>query len=226
MWGELAPLDSPGPDSPGHPLGVPRTPPALGVPQTPPAAPQERLRHGRRDPVKFARTAALLGVLAVVVLGGPFVDAALRAPLGAPVQVAPGVLLTPLSGWRLANPQRGQQPALLTRGSGNLAVLSVRGGAATALAAAYLRTYLEPASANLIASAPEPVPLGGTRLGVRVAYRGDFDGADHRGPLAGEVTTLPSPEGGGAVFDAWALPEVFDYERDDVRTMIERAELG
>jgi hypothetical protein len=194
----------------------------------PPTAPQERLRHGRCDPVKFARTAALLGVLAVVVLGGPFVDAALRVPVGAPVQVTPGVLLTPLSGWRLASQQRGQQPALLTRGSGNLAVLSVRGGgSATALAAAYLRTYLEPASANLIASAPEPVLLGGTRLGVRVAYRGDFDGVDHRGPLTGEVTALPSPEGGGgAVFDAWALPEVFDYERDDVRTMIERAELG
>jgi hypothetical protein len=35
-------LDSPGPDAPGHPLGGPRTPPALGVPRTPPAAPQNR----------------------------------------------------------------------------------------------------------------------------------------------------------------------------------------
>lgn len=66
-------------------------------------------------------------------------------------------------------------------------MLSLRGGGSpTALAAAYLRTYLEPASANLIASAPEPVLLGGTRLGVRVAYRGDFDGDDRAGPLSGE----------------------------------------
>jgi len=172
------------------------------------------------------RAACLLGVLIVVVLGGPLVDAALRVPVGPPLDLAPGVRLAPLSGWRLASPQRGERPALLTRGSGNLAVLSVAGGAGPdALARQYLRAYLEPASANLVVAPAEPVLLPSGLAGARIAYRGDFDGGGRGGPLAGEVTALASARGTAVVFDAWALPDVYDYEREDVRSMIERAEV-
>ena len=138
---------------------------------------------------KLAKTAGLLGVLAVVVAGGPLVDA-----------------------------------ALLTRGSGSLAVLSVATGVdQRELADAYVREYLAPASANLVVTAAELVPLGRSRLARRFAYRGQFEGAKRRGGLAGEVTTLVSPLGTGVVFDAWAEADVYPYERGDARAMVARA---
>jgi hypothetical protein len=180
---------------------------------------------------RLAKTALLLSVLAVVVVGGPLVDAALRVPAGPPLDLAPGVRLAPLSGWRLASAQRDGRPALLTRGSASLAVLSVPAGGPgaggpVALAARYLRARLEPASANLMVGDAEPLLLGGGRLvGARVAYRGDFDGLGRDGALVGEVTAVVSPHGTGVVFDAWALPDIYDYERDDVRAMLERAQV-
>jgi hypothetical protein len=179
-------------------------------------------------PGRLLKTACLLGVLAVVVVGGPLVDAALRVPAGPPLDLAPGVRLPPLSGWRLAGPQRDGRPALLTRGSASLAVLSVpaAGAGPGALAGRYLRARLRPASDNLMVSAAEPLLLGqGSLLGARVAYRGDFDGLGRDGALVGEVTAVVSPLGTGVVFDARALPDIYDYERDDVRAMIERTQV-
>ena len=173
---------------------------------------------------KLAKTAGLLGVLVVVVAGGPLVDAVLLAPAGTPVQVTPAVRLAPLGGWRLAATQQGGRPALLTRGSGSLAVLSVATGVSQReLADAYVREYLAPACANLVVTAPELVPLGRSRLARRFAYRGQFDGAERHGGLAGEVTTLVSPLGTGVVFDAWAEADVFPFERGDARAMVARA---
>jgi hypothetical protein len=97
-------------------------------------------------------------VLVAVVAGGPLVDAALLAPAGTPLQVTPAVRLAPLGGWRLAATQRGGRPALLTRGSGSLAVLSVATGVdQRELADAYVREYLAPASANLVVTAAQLV---------------------------------------------------------------------
>jgi len=173
---------------------------------------------------KLAKAAGLFGVLLAVVLGGPVVDAALLAPAGAAVQVTPDVRLAPLSGWRLVGVQEGARPALLTRGSGNLAVLSLATGAGPQeVAHAYLRDYLAPVSASLVVSAAERVRLASGLEAERLAYRGQFDGGDRGGALAGEVTALVSPRGAGVVFDAWALPDVYPYERGDVRAMIQRA---
>jgi len=67
----------------------------------------------------------VLLVLAAVVLGGRAADSALSEP-GPPIQVAAGVSVRPLSGWR---PVRRGEGMLLTRGSGNLLVLPAGAGA-------------------------------------------------------------------------------------------------
>jgi hypothetical protein len=44
-------------------------------------------------------------------------------------------------------------------------------------------------------------------------------------PLQGEVTVLAGQRD-GVVFDAWAQPEVYEYERADVQAIIQTAEVG
>jgi hypothetical protein len=174
---------------------------------------------------KLAKAAGLLAVLLAVVLGGPLVDGALLSEAGPPLPVTPDVRLAPLPGWRLAVAQDGQRPALLTRGSGSLAVLSSAGGAdPAALVGAYLRERLAPAGADLLVADAEPVLAAGV-VAERVAYRGQFDAGDRHGALAGEVTALVSPAGTSVVFDAWAMADTYPYERQDAAAMIARAQV-
>jgi hypothetical protein len=104
-------------------------------------------------------------------------------------------------------------------------VLSAAGGGdPAALAGAYLRERLEPASADLLVADARPVLAGGV-VAERVAYRGQFDAGERNGALAGEVTALVSPAGTGVVFDAWAIADTYPYERQDAAAMIARAQV-
>jgi hypothetical protein len=76
---------------------------------------------GRR-PRRWRPLAGVVLCLAVVVLGGRVAASALTVP-GPPVQVAPGISIRPLSGWRVVRAGTG---VLLTRGSGSLSVLPTR----------------------------------------------------------------------------------------------------
>jgi hypothetical protein len=58
MWGELAPPDPPGPDPPGHPLWVPRTPPAV------PQGPARLLLTGIRPLTEVEDPEAVQGIIA------------------------------------------------------------------------------------------------------------------------------------------------------------------
>jgi hypothetical protein len=148
-------------------------------------------------------------VLAAVVLGGRVADSALSVP-GPPVQVAAGVSVRPLSGWRSV--RRGSS-VLLTRGSGNLSVLPAAEGADPAgLAGAYVRQVLQPNAQGLLSQGLQTV-------------QGTFRGQGRATPLQGEVTAVAGPRA-AAVFDAWAAPEVYEYERADVQEMVETAEVG
>jgi hypothetical protein len=174
--------------------------------------------------VRSARTAALVALLALlglVVLGGQLLASALLLPDGRPLDVAPAVRLRPPSGWRLVARQAGTRPALLTRGSANLAVLATgEHGDAGQLAGWYLEHELRPRAATAIAWRP----LGRVRAaggdGLAFDYRGELAG-DRRGPVSGEVVVAA-----GVVFDAWALPDVFPYERHDVRAIVEHAQVA
>jgi hypothetical protein len=167
--------------------------------------------------------AGVLLVLGVVVLGGRAADSALSVP-GPPVQVAAGVSIRPLSGWR---PVRQGEGVLFTRGSGNLSVLPAGVGVAPAdLAGAYVRQVLAPNAQGLsLSRGLEKVRLGGGQVGVRFAYQGTFRGQGRAMPLQGEVTAVTGRRA-AAVFDAWAAPEVYEYERADVQEMVETAEVA
>jgi hypothetical protein len=168
--------------------------------------------------------AGVLAVLAVVVLGGRVAGSALSEP-GPPVQVVAGVSVRPLSGWR---PVRQGPGVLLTRGSGNLSVLPAGGGGAdpATLAGAYVRQVLAPNAQGLSFSQElQTVRLGGGQVGVRFAYQGTFRGQGRATPLQGEVTAVTGRRA-AAVFDAWAAPEVYEYERADVQEMVETAEVA
>jgi hypothetical protein len=165
----------------------------------------------------------VLLVLAAVVLGGRVADSALSVP-GPPVQVAAGVSVRPLSGWR---PVRQGPGVLLTRGSGNLSVMPAAGGVDPAdLAGGYVRQVLAPNAQGLsLSQGLETVRLDGGQAGVRFAYQGTFRGQGRATPLQGEVTAVVGRQA-AAVFDAWAAPEVYEYERADVQEMVETAEVG
>jgi hypothetical protein len=176
----------------------------------------------------------VLLVLGVVVVGGPLTQAALSIPTEPPVQLR-GVRVQPLSGWQVRTAQQGDA-ALLTRGSGNLGVLSVVGdpaGLAAArrqgpagLAAWYLERQLAPHTRRLAVGKRRAVRLASGLSGVRVAYQAERPGGGQVGALTGEVTAVVGAGGVGVVFDAWALPETFPYERGDVDHMIATAQVG
>jgi hypothetical protein len=154
--------------------------------------------------------------LAAVVLGGRVAASALTVS-GAPVQVAPGVTVRPLSGWRVVRQGTG---VLLTRGSGSLSVLPTGGGSDPA------RRVLRPNAQGLTLSRGlQTVRLPSGLAGVSFAYQGTFRGQGRQMPVQGEVTVLAGQRD-GVVFDAWAQPEVYEYERADVQTMIQTAEVG
>jgi len=69
-------------------------------------------------PRRWLPLASVVLCLAVVVVGGRVAASALTVP-GPPVQVASGISVRPLSGWRVVRQGTG---VLLTRGSGSLSV--------------------------------------------------------------------------------------------------------
>jgi len=166
------------------------------------------------------------GVLAVVVLGGYPLGDALSRPAGPPVDVAGVVRVRPLTGWETAGRFDELPGARLTRGSGNLDVVALPfQGTADDLAREYVSQVLEPHADRLsVSSSVEPVTVGAGLPGARVAYVGTF--GKSQSPIEGEVTAVVSPSGAGVVFDAWSPQGLLRYVVDDMRTMIDRAEVA
>jgi hypothetical protein len=172
--------------------------------------------------------AGVLALLAVVVFGGPAAEELLATPNEPPIQLASGIRIQPLPGWR-ASRTAAPGGVLLTRGSGNLVVLpaaaaGVPGDTPTELSDRYLEETLLPRAEGFLSTDPEPVTVRQGVSGVRVEYEGEFIG-DRASPVTGEAITVVTPDGIGVVFDAWGTPETFEYVQDDVRTMIGTAVL-
>ena len=173
-------------------------------------------------PRRWRPLASVVLCLAAVVLGGRVAASALTVP-GPPVQVAPGISVRPLSGWRVVRQGTG---VLLTRGSGSLSVLPTDDADPATLAGEYARQVLRPNAQGLTLSRGlQTVRLPSGLVGVNFAYQGTFHGQGREMPLQGEVTVVVGQRE-GVVFDAWAQPEVYEYERADVQTMIQTAEVG
>src|SRR5215218_5807313 len=88
------------------------------------------------------------------------------------------------------------------------------------LAGEYARQVLRPNAQGLTLSRGlRTVRLPSGLVGVSFAYQGTFRGQGRDMPLQGEVTVVVGQRD-GVVFDAWAQPEVYEYERADAQTMI------
>ena len=171
--------------------------------------------------------ASVLVVMIVVVTGGYVVAASLAIPAGPPVTIGDAVMVTPLSGWQFAGQGRSGDMAAggFTRGSANLDVFSLpTSDDPQALLARYVDSQLGPASRSLsVSQHVEQVTAASGLPAVRVSYVGTF-GA--RGAsIEGEITSVVSPTGIGAVFDAWGPEGQFGYARGDTRVMVRTAVL-
>jgi hypothetical protein len=208
-------------------MSAPREPAGGRVDDPRPMRPD--LLPGRRRASRGGWGAAVVvGVILVVVLGGYVVAGALSEPAGAPVDVAGLVRIQPLSGWAESGTgtTAGVPFAQITRGSGNLriAALAGRGGSAERLATDYARIVLSRELSQLSVSKElEHVTLRSGLPGVRFAYVGVV--ADTGTSVEGEVTTVVSAAGNGAVFDGWTPAGLLSFVRTDIDTMIDRAEV-
>jgi len=176
--------------------------------------------------VRWLSTIVLTIVLGVVVFGGYVAAGALSQPAGPPVTVAGVVRVEPLSGWEVAA-RFGRPPgARLSRGSGNLDFAALPfNGSSLDLVREYVNQVLEPGAQQLsVSKEAEPVTLRSGLTGVRIRYIGSFGRA--QSSIEGEVTAIVSPQGVGAIFDAWSPEGLLQYVIDDIDTMIDRAEIG
>ncbi|MGZ8598643.1 MAG: hypothetical protein ACXWX6_00370 [Actinomycetota bacterium] len=170
-------------------------------------------------------TAAVVGVLAVVVFGGYVTAAALSDVVGSPVDVGGVVRVHPLSGWELAQ-RFGDPPGVrLTRGSANLDVAAVAfSGSSDDLIREYVSQVLDPDAEQLSVSRIESVTLSSGSRAARVTYVGTF--GDVEAPIEGVLTAVVTDAGSGVVFDGWAPFGLLRYALEDLTTMTDTAEVA
>jgi hypothetical protein len=214
------PPSEPDPHSPAEmppPSGPPATTVATANPPPVPPAPAK---------IRWLSTIVLAAVLGVVVFGGYVAAGALSQPAGPPVTVAGVVRVQPLSGWEVAGRFGSPPGARLSRGSGNLDFAALPfNGSSLDLVREYVNQVLEPGARQLsVSKEAEPVTLRSGLTGVRIRYIGSFGRA--QSSIEGEVTAIVSPQGVGAIFDAWSPEGLLQYVIDDIDTMIDRAEIG
>jgi hypothetical protein len=199
------------------PSGPPATTVAIANPPPVPPAPAK---------ARWLSTIVLTIVLGVVVFGGYVAAGALSQPAGPPVTVAGVVRVQPLSGWEVAARFGSPPGARLSRGSGNLDFAALPfNGSSLDLVREYVNQVLEPGAQQLsVSKEAEPVTLRSGLTGVRIRYIGSFGRA--QSSIEGEVTAIVSPQGVGAIFDAWSPEGLLQYVIDDIDTMIDRAEIG
>jgi hypothetical protein len=197
---------------------------------TPPVEPSPPVEPpGRPRSAGLAATLAVAGVMLLVVFGGFAVSDALSQPAGPPVGIGGVARVKPLSGWQVTGRFTEPNPPgiRLTRGAGNLDVVAIIpfSGDASDLVAWYVDRVLEPQSRRLsVSSSVEALTLASGLEGARITYVGLF--GKSQAPIEGEVTAVVSPSGVGVVFDAWGPEGVLRYIVDDVRTMIDTAEVA
>jgi hypothetical protein len=205
------------------PGAVPARPDAGGV-----------IRPGNR----WLPTFVVLAVIAVTVLGGFVVAAALPASEASSIRIGSVVRVRPAPGWSLARHERASIPssagsvpadiAELTRGSGALDVVALPGAGASLdeLALFYRDDVLASQLQRLtVSSELERITLPSGLLAGRFAYIGTSpeSGAAIEGTV---VVVAVASSGSGAVFDGWAPEGQLRLVSDEIETMIETAEIG
>jgi hypothetical protein len=161
-----------------------------------------------------------------VLFGGYIGASGTTVPPGKPIEVVPGVTVTPPPGWAVVQ-QDGGPPAVLTlsRGGAAVDVLVAEGFEdPTAVLESFRREVLEKQARSLQFSDQTEAVAGPAGLpGVRASYVGDFEGFQQT--LEGEVTAFATDAGNGVVFDAYAAQGDLDSARQEVHDMIAGAVL-
>jgi hypothetical protein len=199
-----------------------------------PDAPAGASRPGRR----WLPTGLVSLVMTGTVLGGFVVAEALPTPDVRPISVGGVLTLRPLPGWAVVRREQATLPSpsagtirgdfiQLSRGSGALDVLVLPGlgDAPEEVAVFYVDEVLSSQLERLSVSDDlEPVTLRGGLGAVRFGYIG----TEPQGGSAieGSVTAVVSDTGSAVVFDGWASEGQLPLITEELRTMIETAEVS
>jgi hypothetical protein len=192
----------------------PAPPPLPGLPflaPPPPSGPKQR---------RWLPVFAVIGVIVALEVGGLVAAASVIEPAG-PVEVAPGVTVTPADGWTVSGTQDDPPGVRLTAGSASLDVYVPDAPGATAedLIERYVDDVLDPDASQLEVGEPTVVELPSGAKILSVGYVGVFDDV---GPqIEGEVYAVPTSDGRGVIFDGWAPEGGLAPARDAIVMMID-----
>jgi len=203
------------------PAGQPIRPAAL---PPPPPAPKE---------ARWIPTGAVLVVTLFVSFGG-FLFAGETGgateeltgdgELGAPIQLAEGVVIHPPQGW-VAEPSPNTPELRLSNGVGQMYVaVSPVSGAPEQRLDAYLNEVLSPQASQLSVTPPQTIDHPSGNAAAFVAYLGTFN--EVQTPLEGEVAAVVAPSGTAVIVDGWAPDGEFVAVRDDIRGTVLSAEVA
>lgn len=188
------------------------------MPVRPDEAPSQRVRERRWVP-----TLIVTALIVVVAQGARTVADATSAPPGPPITVGSVLTLQPRPGWDVVSTTAVPPAARLHRGPVLLDVFvyPVAPDGPGGVAARYVEGALRPSLAQVVIGEAAPITLAGGVPAVRFGYQGiTEDGV----PLEG-VVIAASGSSASVVFDAYAphgeLPTVIE----DVRAMVEGAEV-
>ena len=171
----------------------------------------------RTEPRGGLATLVVFVIMIGIVAGGAFAQNAVAGIPAGPVEVARGVMLTPLTEWEFGGRSDDGNTILLSQGSGSLAISVVEPSDAVAGLTALRDEWL--ASGTVTATEIEPV--GGVRVrqpAFRFAYSGTFE-EEHAAAVEGEVTGVSGSEV-AVLFDGWAGYGEYASVRDEIATMI------
>lgn len=192
--------------------------------QPPHAAPPPSAAAPHRER-RWLPALAVLLIIVGLVGGGYAAAVAVQPPPQPPVDVAPGVRVAPAEGWVVADRFRDPPGVRLTTGSATLDVFAPAfPGSAAELFDAYVEQVLDPAAEQLSVGDPQEVVLASGLVAVRGGYVGVFSGV--AAPVEGEVTAVVGSGGTTVVFDGWAGQGLLAQAVDEMREMIDGAEVA
>lgn len=170
----------------------------------------------RTQPRGGLATLAVLLIMVGIVAGGYFAQDAVADMPAQPVEVAGGVVVTPVADWEFGGRSDNGTTVLLSQGDGSLTV-TVQQGTDVVAALSGLRDEWT-GSGTVTASQVEPVAdLRGGQPGNGFRYSGTF--SDVPAGVEGEVIGYAG-DGIVVIFDGWAGLGSYRTVADDVATMI------
>lgn len=193
------------------------------MPQAPPRPDQA----GRRKERRWLPVMAVLAVILFVVGGARGVGEAIEGPPGPPTGFDGILTIQPEPGWEeeTRNEEDGFHELLLRSGTAGLYVVALEDYADTSegLAQEYLDIVLDDQFESLTIGDAERLSISDGLPGIRFGYLGvTSDGVSFEGVVTGVV----SRSGNAVIFDGFAPEGDLAWAVDDIRKMIEGADVS